>query len=358
MPRASNAVTTNNFARLLLIGDGKIGKTYYAGLPAESGFNVLYLNGDVANETIQQLPDKAKQNLLVMNVGDRLQDGGAIGTQFVQFMMEFFGKIKVLWNDTDSKILTNKDLVGEGIVGKDVWEIFPSKLNYNWVLVIDSWTSLVQSAMMMVARAEGVDISAASSAQMRAVYAGAGQKLTQFLVIIQRIQCHVIVIAHPDEFVKQERPEGVRVKDIKETDMRVLWTKMIPKSCSKPHALTMAKFFTDVAWMETNPAGTERRLNFKLSPERISGGHWTDVKKMEEYSFAKLIALVGGFIPTENAPLEPALVIHENGSFAPAEAKVLQNSDSTTDSPVAAGNTTSAIQAPKGFAALMAKKAS
>lgn len=351
MPRASEAPETDRLCRLLLIGDGKIGKTPYAGLAGEQGFNVLYLDGDVGGPTIASLPAKAKENIYLMNVGDRF-DGGAIGHQFVDFMVQFFSTPKVLWNDTEGKLLTR----GTDTMSLDVWELYPSKLDYNWVLVIDSWTSLVQSCMLWAARANGTDLADASLSQMREVYKGAGMKLTQFLVIIQRIKCNVIVIAHPDEFVKLDKPEGIKLKDIKETDLRVSWTKMIPKSSSKPHALTMSKFFTDVAWMEANKAGTERRINMKLSDERVSGGHLNDMKTMQEFNFARLVKAVDGNVPTINAPIEPALIIHPAGTYvAPtlAGAKVL---DGTKDSAVVVADTSVVPPVPPkvGLAALMA----
>lgn len=351
MPRADQSPDTDRLCRLLLIGDGKIGKTPYAGLAGEQGFNVLYLDGDVGGPTIATLPTKAKENIYLMNVGDRL-DGGVIGYHFVTFMTKFFGQTKVLWDDTNGRLLESKDDTSE----IEVWEIFPYHLNYNWVLVLDSWTSLVQSCMLWSARTNGVDLSEATLSQMREVYKGAGMKLTQFLVILQRVRCNVIVIAHPDEFVKLDKPEGIKMKDIKETDLRVAWTKMIPKSSSKPHALTMAKFFTDVAWMEANKAGTERRINMKLSDERISGGHLNDVKTMQEFNFARLVQAVGGHVPPVNAPVEPALYMHPKGTYVrpSAAGKVL---DGTKDSAVVVADTSKVppvSNKPVGLAALMA----
>lgn len=353
MPRASEAPETDRLCRLLLIGDGKIGKTPYAGLAGEQGFNVLYLDGDVGGPTIASLPAKAKENIYLMNVGDRF-DGAAIGYQFVTFMVAFFGGSKVLWDDSNGKLLDRKDDTSE----IDVWEIFPGHLNYNWVLVIDSWTSLVQSCMLWAARSNGVDLADASLSQMREVYKGAGMKLTQFLVIIQRIKCNVIVIAHPDEFVKLDKPEGIAIKNIQEKDLKVAWTKMIPKSSSKPHALTMSKFFTDVAWMEANKAGTERRINMKLSDERVSGGHLNDMKTMQEFNFARLVKAVGGHVPTVNAPIEPALYIHPKGTYTPPTpvGKIL---DGTKDSAVAVADASikqPALPPKVGLAALMGGK--
>ena len=330
MPRASEAPPTDKRVRLLLIGDGKIGKSHFAGLPGEQGFKVLYLDGDVAGPTITSLPAKAKENIYLMNVGDRL-NGGAMQHRFADFMTDFFGSINVQWNDTDSTKLTKSTDVDN----VEVWEIRPALLDHNWVLVIDSWTSLVQSVMLWAAKSHGVNLADTNTPSMRPVYQSAGNKLTQWLAIIQNIGCHVIVIAHPDEYTKLDKPEGLKVKDVKETDLRIAWTKMIPKSSSKPHSLQMAKFFTDVAWMEANKAGTERLLNFKISDERVSGGHFNDRKPMEEYSFVALVKQIGGMIPSEQSPTTPALTMHAKGEFQfpSAQGKVLNAGTKDSDKP-------------------------
>jgi hypothetical protein len=130
---------------------------------------------------------------------------------------------------------------------------------------------------------------------------------------------------------------------------------MIPKSSSKPHALTMSKFFTDVAWMEANKAGTERRINMKLSDERVSGGHLNDMKTMQEFNFARLVQAVDGRVPTVNGPIEPALIIHRAGTYEgpAAVGKVL---DGTKDSAVVVADTAPVPEPTRkvGLAALMA----
>lgn len=351
MPRASNAPAENQFCKLLLIGDGKLGKTYYAGLPARDGFKVLYLDGDVGRQTILsgQFPAAARENIYLMDVQDRV-DGGVIDHNFADFMVQFTTNIKLIWDDTNSKVASRRSDLSKS----EVWELFPARLDAGWVLVIDSWTSLVQSVLQWAAREHGVDLSNADSPQMRPVYASAGMKLTQFLVVIRSIRCNVIVIAHPDEYQKMTKPTGQKVKDIKETDMVVEWTKLIPKSSSKPHSLTMSKYFTDIAWMEANRTGSERLLNFRISDERISGGHFNERENIDKYTFANLVKQIGGIVPSEAGSPEPALTIHDAGTYEnpTAVTKELGTAkaadDAAQDKP----------QQLKGIAAMMAAKKS
>src|SRR3546814_4333696 len=62
--------------------------------------------------------------------------------------------------------------------------------------------------------------------------------------IIQKMPCHVIVIAHPDEYQKKKMPDRSTQRSVSEADMEIEWTRMIPKSSSKPHGLTLGQFFT------------------------------------------------------------------------------------------------------------------
>lgn len=337
MPRMDQAPPDERLVKLMLIGDGKIGKSFFAGMAANDGFNVLYLNGDVATQTLSLLPIEAQRRIYMMNLADTIM-GGVRDTKFIDSMQAFTSQITVRWNDDLQRIASRNDKTNT------IWEIKPGKLDHNTVLVIDAWTGLVESIMQQAALANGVDLANASTTQMRPVYQSSGLKATAMLQIIRAVKCHVIVICHPDEYQHKTAPEGKRVQDVKENDMVIDWTKMIPKSTSRPHGLQMAKYFTDVAWMEMSPSGKERRLNFTVKADRISGGHFDGTKSTEEYSFANLVRKIGGHVPDPNhtPPIDGWLTIVEPGEAADAEAKVLD------------GTTESEVKAP-GLAGLMKK---
>src|SRR3546814_5734060 len=88
---------------------------------------------------------------------------------------------------------------------------------------------------------------------------------------IQKMPCHVIVIAHPDEYHKKKMPDRSTQRSVSEADMEIEWTRMIPKSSSKPHGLTLWKFFTDCGWMDVTRGG-RRELSFTLDATRSIGG--------------------------------------------------------------------------------------
>lgn len=347
MPRMDSPETDKlKLVKLLLCGDSKAGKSFYAGMAAQK-FNVLYLDGDVAIQTLNALPIEAKRNTYLMSVGDRTLDG-RIDYNFSDFLTQFFTSSKLIWDDTNQKIVTRRDDVSES----EVWEITPPKLDSNTVLVLDSWTTAAMSATQWAADACGVELQDTTTTEMRQVYQAINNKATQWMRILQALPCHVIVIAHPDEMVKTVKPTG-RVGSIKETDHKIEWVKMVPKSVSRPHSLTLAKHFTDVAWLTTNATGSRRYIDFRVSDDRIAGGHVDQRYEVEEFWFDSLVREVGGIVP-ESLP-EPAwLTMHAKGEYTPAGAagKPLDSAKAGTVKTAASSN-----QASRGLASLLNKGA-
>jgi len=116
------------------------------------------------------------------------------------------------------------------------------------------------------------------------------------------------------------------MSDVKEKDMLIDWTKMVPMSTSRPQSLNMAKYFTDVAWMEVSPTGT-RKLDFRTKDTRIAGGHFDGFEDTVKYSFAELVKIIGGKAPQADASIDHWLRILTPEETAPVESKVLEGGD-------------------------------
>lgn len=321
MPRMDQAPPSDVLIKQLLIGDARVGKTEYAAAAAEH-FNVLFVNGDANTlSTLNKQTIQRKRNIYAMNMGDTVL-GGVRDCRFIESMQEFTTVMTMRWNDTTQRIAKRADK-------DDIWELKPALMDHTWLFVLDSWTSLCDSIMLQVAVANGVDLSTATTTQMRPVYQMAGLKATAILQCIKALRCHVLVLSHPDEYEHKTAPEGRAVKDTREGDLVVDWTKLIPKSVSKPHGFQIGRFFTDVGWMEMSPAGTERRINFKTQNDRISGGHFTESKNATtDYSFASLVKEVGGQLGTPGN-IDGALKIIPAGESLPAPEKVLDGTQPT-----------------------------
>jgi len=327
MPRLDSVNAPRVILKELIIGDTKTGKTHWAMQAAEAGFNVLYLDGDVGLPTLQKLSPAAKGRLYYMGVHDDM----------IQTVSDLITG-KFLWNDSKSKrfsALKDGTDPETGAALDEIWEFKATLFDRKWVIVIDSWTTLSYSAMLAKASDMGVDLGDIEKVE-RSIYSGVGNRLTSILDVIFKAPFHVIVIAHARQMEKTRAPDGEKktVKEIREIDRVVEWTKMIPQSSSNPHGLSMGKFFTDIGWMQYN-AGNKRKLNFKPVHDRVSGGHLNaDGDPDNEHSFANLVKFLGGTIPDGTQGTGEGLTIHPAGTFIP----------------IAAGKA-SPLQAPKSSAA-------
>ncbi len=333
MPRADQEDGKPIVVKAIVIGPGKGGKTHWATMAAAAGFNVLYLGGDVGKPTIRNLPIEARRRIYPIHANDTM-DGGVKDSRFINTVTDFTTAITFKWNDTQQRVAKKDDPEGDTI-----WEIRPARMDHTCVLIFDSWTALCESMMTRAAVANSVDMDTASVSEMRNVWQPSGMTASRILQVIKALPCHVIVIAHPDEYEHKIKPAGTTtpIGRIKEGDLILEYVMKIPKSTSRPQSLQMSKNFTDVLWFEINDSGTQRYINARLDAHRISGSTWTDRKSADtDYKFANLVKASGGIIPEGTPPMDhwfcetlqpaPALSV-----LAP-KSKVL---DSTSQKPVA-----------------------
>lgn len=304
MARASTI--NDSKIRLLLIAPSKVGKTFWTCQAAEAGFNLVYLDGDIAIQTINSLDDNGKPNfsdeaknrIYHFDMGDGLD-----GPQFSKMVKHLFDakdSRPFLWDDAHSKRV---------ILGSDSTDDIPishidlRKMTMNDVLVIDSLTSLSYSAKDEVAVRCGDDLGEMEKAD-RGVYASSGNRLTKFLVILKNLPCHVVVIAHPDEYTQEGKP-----------------TVQIPMSSSRPHGNTLGKYFTDILWMSVSVSG-KRELDGRPDPRRIVGSRFGNKKTSDIYSFAELVKAAGAPPPNPSAEFQ-AVKEYAPGTYTPPESVTL-----------------------------------
>lgn len=360
MPRGTNLSPSQTLLKALILGDPKAGKTDWTMRAAEAGFNVLYMDGDVAGQTVAGLSNAAKNRIFYMDIADKL-DGG-VDPHMIQTVADFFTTSRFLWNDSKQRAYSRAKDEHDPETGAaldEIWEFRPGKLDHNWVLAIDSWTTLSYSAMLAKAQDQGVSLADVEKIE-RGLYQGVGNRLTNILATIQKAPCHIVVIGHPAQYEKTASPSGKTVREVKETDRVIEWTKMIPKSSSNPHGLTMGKFFSDIGWIDVDKFG-KRKLNFKITSERVSGGHLEGAGDPRgEFDFASVIRAIGGKVPDLSAgdpPLGEGLIIHPAGTFIPAAAKSVnplasKSAASTTSGPLTPGAKPTAVKGLGGLAGL------
>lgn len=320
MPRGDNMPPSLTLAHLLILGEEKAGKTTWALEAAESGFNVLVLDGDVAQQAIARLSPAAKGRIFYMDVSDDLV--GDVDPRMIQTVADFMTSSRFLWNDrTQHEYSPRKDPHDpeSGACLDEIWEMRPAKLDHNWVLVVDSWTTLSYSAMLAKANDLGESIADVEKIE-RSIYSGVGNRLTNILVTQQKAPCHTIVIGHPAQYEKRKAESGKTVKDaMKENDQIIEWTKFIAKSSSNPHGYSMGKYFSDIGWIDVDKWG-KRVLNFTKTSERTSGGNLNSKGDPKvDHRFEDLIRAIGGTVPGKDSdtPLGDGLIIHPAGTYTP-----------------------------------------
>lgn len=303
--------------KLLLGGDSKDGKNWYAALAAIDNLNILHLDGDVGSQTVGKMVregvltrDQASR-ILILDMKDKVLAGEREPT-FWDDMFAFISATKgFMWNDRDGRTaIRTKDHDVE------LLKIDTTKLDHNTLLIIDSWTALTESIMMKCAGEAGIDLMSATMSDMRPIYQGSSLRATEMLRIIRSLPCHCIVLAHPDEYQHKVAPEGKKVGAVSERDLLIAYTKKIPKTTSKPQGLQMGKYFSDVAWITKDSRG-KRLIDFTPNPDRIGGGHFDGIKSVEEYSIANLIRAIGGQLPKEPQPMQWLTRIPPGEAFPP-----------------------------------------
>ena len=224
-----------------------------------------------------------------MPLNDSISDAGQYIPRFSLLVRKLLTSGKFMWNDTRSRSVLKNDS------GDDVWEISIASLDQNWIVVLDSWTTLTYSVMTACAMNAGIDLAEIEKAA-RNIYSGAGNMATDILHRLKSLNCHVIVTAHPDEYIKYKVQTGFKPK---ESEREAEWSRMIAKSTSRPHSLTLAAYFTDVAWLEVSPMGS-RFIDFRPGPGRDAGGRFDSRLPVEQGNFAKLVLAAGGVAPEKS----------------------------------------------------------
>lgn len=244
----------------LIIGPTKYGKTDWAAQAALDGFELLYINRDNALDTLMPRlsdnPDAMKRVKFFTP------------THQAEFIENLFLMPVIRWNYTQ-----NRPFIGAQAIDTDfMCEIHPARIPQRVIVVIDSWSSTIMDIVKVLADKNSIDISdTEGSSYGRVIYGGGGMRVNALLDRIQSSHLHFIVMAHPAIYEIKEKPQNMKVVDVKEKDMIIRETYEIPQSISGPNGFNMGKYFNQIGWLTLNAAGN-RELDFKIMKERIGGG--------------------------------------------------------------------------------------
>lgn len=299
MPSLEQQLDEQVQLRLLIYGAAKTKKTWWIGTAAEAGFNVLLLNGDKGANILSNLSPEAQKRVYVLNVYD--DSNRAV---FAEFMTRFLKGVPFNWDEQARKFAIKP--------GDTTIRIEPLNLPANTVVANDSWTALAWSLAFRYCLENAIDLSDAERQDWDG-YRWTGALATWMMQQWKKLPYHTITVGHQDNYEKRSK-DGKKIE----------WSRMQIKSTSGPHAMQLAKDFTDILYFSVR--GSAFQIDSGASHERDGGSQIVPPKTYQwnDLQFKDVCKLAGIPLPQHVEPLNFA------ESSAPVQAAGKQQSQTTT----------------------------
>lgn len=245
---AMNEMAAKTTARLLCYGKQKSRKTMWAMSAAEAGFNVLLLDGDDGYHIGMAKKASGSKDMLFSEAARkrinvvRLVDSPS-NHKFTDFLVEFFrAKGEFFFNENTSKFYRTRPTgIGE------VLAIDPTKLTTNDVVIIDSWTALVQSMKLKYSTQNGIDLADAAKTDWPG-YGWMGNLSTEIVRMMHSMPCHIVIIGHEQVYEKYQGTGN---------DRRLVEQRTQVQTTSGPAGRSFGKDFSDILTFNIKSTGTE-----------------------------------------------------------------------------------------------------
>ena len=222
--------------RECIYGPAKTRKTWWALKAAELGFNTFLFDCDDGAHIGVQLPEAARKKVHVLNAIDELARPIA-----ASFIIQILKGNEFLWDEDDKKqILYENQFNPE----HGHYKIDAKKLTGNDIFILDSWTSLCYSIAWRYSVDNSIDLTDFDKPDWDG-YAFCGRLANWILTQLKALPCHVIMIGHSTVYEKYSGSKQNR---------RLEWQRTQPMSVSGPHAMQIAKNFSDVIRVEMRGA--------------------------------------------------------------------------------------------------------
>lgn len=291
MPKLTQNVADEAAVHLLLIGETKAGKSTYVADAVVDGFNIILIDVDNGLSAMIARFNKEPNKAELFNRVNYFSPDRPM--TFTRDVLRSTSKRPFLWLPNRQKTLTKLDLSSPQKAGigldEEVWCFDATKIPKSYIFVIDSWTALA---------ADGLDLLNAdqlstllSGEPDQSLYGEAGVNLTYIANMLQRLQCHVIVQAHPTFYERFEKPDG-SVGNVKQREMKLVETIRVPISSSRPHGLGLGKSFNHIGNLEVSNLGAPM-IDFTRHAKSVSGGPPNVKKKVSELRFKDLTSKPG-----------------------------------------------------------------
>lgn len=304
MPRIGES-NLDQFIRMFVVGPSKSFKTWFAGTAAEAGFRVHILDGDDGSHILNKIKPEAQPRIDVLQCRDTHDFSPFINLMFLLAKQEN----RIVWDTSRNRMLSKSEI--RTLTDGERYVIDPSKFTEQDVLIVDTWTSLVESLVAQLIREQEIDLETFDPEKLqvfRPIYNKGGQILNHILSRMKTWRCHVVIIGHEIENEIREIQmdgSGRRVEVVKER----LTTA---SSLTKNHSSLLAKYFSDIPVFKSQ--GKSARIELGGSPTRIGGCRafppgirifdpYEEIGKRFDFGkFAEAYGFVGEFPPTAQAP--------------------------------------------------------
>ena len=316
MPPIDTTLNQDNLARIMCYGAAKTRKTWWATSAAELGFNVILADTDYGFHITQNLTPAARRRIYHLDMRPPVEDfknGGAL-------CLAHAAQSKVtIYNERTRRYTPTK-----AIEPDEQYAVLDfTKLTSRDVLIIDSWTEfvthLVASDQMVIDPTAVKKLEWDDYQKQRLV-------LDLFLANLAKLNCHIIVIGHGEEYAKRKKDAPLKAKP----EDAIQSIRVQPMSITRAHAETMASKFTDVLFFYIAAASQGTMISTKGSEDFDAGSRrlppsvkaFADVsfkdfvpqfmldavKNNEEYSSRGVVAALGADLLAEKAA-KPAATI-------------------------------------------------
>lgn len=269
--------------RELFYGAPKTRKTWLAGTAAEAGFNTILLDADHGYHILtKQLSDEAKKRLTLIECRDSLKSATAS-----KFIARFLKQGKIWFNEKKRSIVLTQNNLDDDCIELNE----ETHLNRNTVLILDSYSAIVQSIKFSYAIEHQIDLTDPEKESWDG-YAWSGMLASYILERLTKLPCHVIVIGHATQYEKRDK-----------TGKNIEWQRRIIKSTSGPHAMTIADKFSDILYFYNVSASTTK-IETRAEKDAEGGSRIIppNVYKWEDLQFKDICKLAGIPLPPSDLP--------------------------------------------------------
>lgn len=324
MAALDQALKESDLVRILAYGASKMRKTWFACKAAELGFNVILCDIDYGFHVAKNLTPEARKRIFHVDMRGPVDGYKNCGAMTLAWAMT--GQV-TLYDETERKYARRTGLDPD----KKYVKFDFSKATSRDILIIDSWTQFSQHLVL-------ADRNVMDPTQVPKLEWDDYQKqrlaLDHFISNMARLNCHLIVIGHAEEWAKRRADAPQKAKP--EEAIEAIRTQ--PMSVSRSHAATLAKNFTDVLYfMAPNPLigvqiSTKGSDDFDAGSRTLPPG----LKKWDDVSIANFLPQAMVDAVATNSQYSSEAVVEINGSdmVAAAQANAHINVDSKKPSTI------------------------